>query len=102
MENAFQHGVKDRVSDGLVSLRYQVSADSFQVIVSDNSGKMDDEKVRHLWEQVTDPESADSSALRNLYRRLQLYEGSGHELRLKCVDAGLTAILTFRRRGEKT
>ena len=99
VENAFQHGVKDRVSDGLVSLRYQVSADSFRVIVSDNSGKMDDEKVRLLWEQVTDPESADSSALRNLYRRLQLYEGSGHELRLKCVDHGLTAILTFRRRG---
>jgi len=99
VENAFQHGVKDVEKDGLVRLHYEVEAVHFSVIVSDNSGKMDDEKVRKLWEQVTDPDSPDSSALSNLYRRLTLYEGTGHELELKCVDGGLTAILRFRRRG---
>lgn len=59
---------------------------------------MDEEKVRALWEQVRNADSADVSALKNLYRRLQLYEGSGHELALKCVDGGLTAIITFHRR----
>lgn len=98
VENAFQHGVKDRADGGLVSIRYEVRPESFQVIVADNSGKMDDEKVRRLWEQVRDAGSADVSALRNLYRRLQLYEGSGHELTLQCVNGGLTAILTFQRR----
>lgn len=99
VENAFQHGVKDCVRDGLVTLRYEVRDDTYSVIVSDNSGKMDDEKVAKLWEQVKHPDSADSNALRNLYRRMQLYEDSGHELALRCVDRGLTAILTFRRRG---
>ena len=99
VENTFQHGVKDVEKDGLVRLHYEVEAEHFSVIVSDNSGKMDDEKVRKLWEQVTDPDSPDSSALSNLYRRLTLYEGTGHELELKCVDGGLTAILRFRRRG---
>ena len=99
VENAFQHGVKDVEKDGLVRLHYEVETEHFSVIVSDNSGKMDDEKVRKLWEQVTDPDSPDSSALSNLYRRLTLYEGTGHELELKCVDGGLTAILRFRRRG---
>ena len=98
VENAFQHGVKDRADGGLVSIRYEVEPDAFRVIVADNSGKMDEEKVRALWEQVRNADSADVSALKNLYRRLQLYEGSGHELALKCVDGGLTAIITFHRR----
>ena len=101
VENAFQHGVKDREQDGLVSLCYEVKEKEFSVVVSDNSGKMDEEKVRQLWERVTDPDSPDSSALSNLYRRLTLYENTGNELRLKCVNGGLTAVLTFLRRGEE-
>ena len=101
VENAFQHGVKDLEKDGLVRLRYEVEDDLFRVIVSDNSGKMDEESVRNLWNHVTDPESPDSSALCNLYRRLKLYENSGNELELKCVDKGLTAVLTFRRKGNE-
>ncbi len=99
VENAFQHGVRDLEKGGLVSLRYEVGPSSFSVIVADNSGKMDDEKVRDLWNRVTDPESPDSSALCNLYRRLTLSEDAGNELRLKCVDGGLTAVLIFRKRG---
>lgn len=99
VENAFQHGVRDLEKGGLVSLRYEVRPSSFSVIVADNSGKMDDEKVRDLWNRVTDPESPDSSALCNLYRRLTLSENAGNELRLKCVDGGLTAVLIFRKRG---
>lgn len=99
VENAFQHGVRDLEKGGLVSLRYEVGPSSFSVIVADNSGKMDDEKVRDLWNRVTDPESPDSSALCNLYRRLTLSENAGNELQLKCVDGGLTAVLIFRKRG---
>ncbi len=98
VENAFQHGVKDLSEGGVVSVRYRVEEDRFQVIVSDNSGKMDDEKVRRLWEQISDPENGDVSALKNLYRRLQLYEDSGRELKLTCVNGGLTAVITFQRR----
>lgn len=99
VENAFQHGVRDMEKEGLVSLRYEVRETEFSVIVSDNSGKMDERKVRELWNRVTDPESPDSSALCNLYRRLKLLEGAENELELKCVDGGLTAVLHFRKGG---
>ena len=75
VENAFQHGVRDVTSGGVVSLRYRVLPDSFQVIVADNSGKMDEEHVRMLWERLKSDDAGDSNALRNLYRRLQLYQG---------------------------
>lgn len=98
VENAFQHGVKDKASGGLVSLRYVCKEDYFQVIVADNSGKMDEEKVAQLWARIQSDETPDGSALRNLYRRLQLYESGDQSLELKCVDNGLTMILTFSRK----
>ena len=97
VENAFQHGVKDVASGGVVSLRYRVLPDSFQVIVADNSGKMDEEHVRLLWERLKSDDAGDSNALRNLYRRLQLYQGGEHSLELRSVNNGLTAVLTFRK-----
>lgn len=97
VENAFQHGVKDVASGGVVSLRYRVLPDSFQVIVADNSGKMDEEHVRLLWERLKSDDAGDSNALRNLYRRLQLYQGGEHSLELRSVSNGLTAVLTFRK-----
>ena len=101
VENAFQHGVKDLEEGGVVSLRYETEEELFRVIVSDNSGKMDGEKVRELWAHVTDPASPDSSALCNLYRRLKLYGEDGNGLELRCVNGGLTAVLTFRKGGSR-
>lgn len=99
VENAFQHGLKDRASGGLVTMRYRCMPDAFQVIVADNSGKMDEEKVAALWESLRREEEAEPNALRNLYRRLMIYGNGAHGLELKCVDGGLTVILTFPRRG---
>jgi len=101
VENAFQHGVRDLEENGLVCLGYEVEERLFRVIVSDNSGKMTEESVRELWKHVKDPDSPDSSALCNLYRRLRLYENIGNALELRCVNRGLTAVLTFVRRGDR-
>lgn len=97
VENAFLHGVKDIVSGGIVSLRYRYTDKAIQVIVSDNSGRMGEKEVQALWEKICAHDAPDSNALRNLYRRLQLYYGDDHGLELKSVNNSLTAILTFQR-----
>lgn len=97
VENAFQHGVKDIVSGGIVSMRYLYTDREIQVIVSDNSGRMGEKEVQALWEKVRAHDAPESDALRNLYRRLQLYYGNDHGLELKSVNNSLTAILTFVR-----
>jgi len=99
VENAFQHGVKELTHDGLITLKYRVDPDSFRVTVADNSGKMTPEKVEELWNHLNDPETEDSSALRNLYRRLQLYEGQDQVMKLESVNNGLSASVIFRRKG---
>ena len=98
--NAFQHGVKDMASGGLVTLRYHCDEEHFQVIVADNSGRMDDERVRQLWEKLQENDDSDANALKNLYRRLLLYENGEHSLELTCVNNGLTVTLTFHREKE--
>ena len=97
VENAFLHGVKDIVSGGIISLRYRYTDKAIQVIVSDNSGRMGEKEVQALWEKICAHDAPDSNALRNLYRRLQLYYGDDHGLELKSVNNSLTAILTFQR-----
>lgn len=97
VENAFQHGVKDIASGGIVSMRYTYTDREIQVIVSDNSGRMGEKEVQALWERVCAHDAPESDALRNLYRRLQLYYGHDHGLELKSVNNSLTAILTFVR-----
>lgn len=98
VENAFQHGVRDLDSGGVISLTYEVTPDLFRVIVSDNSGKMTPAEVEKLWQRLNGPETESSSALRNLYRRLQIYEGADQVLELRSVDNGLCATLTFRKK----
>ena len=71
-------------------------------MVTDNSGKMTPERVRELWQRLEDPEEQGSTALRNLYRRLRLYEGEEQVLRLDCVDGGLAATLIFQKRGKQS
>lgn len=97
VENAFLHGVKDIVSGGIVSMRYIYTDREIHVIVSDNSGRMGETEVQALWERVCAHDAPESNALRNLYRRLQLYYGNDHGLELKSVNNSLTAILTFVR-----
>ena len=99
VENAFQHGVRDMDSGGVVRLRYQVTETEFRVIVSDNSGRMTPERVEELWQKLLRQEEQDVSALRNLYRRLQIYEEGAQALTLECEDGGLKASVRFRRRG---
>lgn len=97
VENAFLHGVKDITSGGVVSLRYVYTDREIQVIVSDNSGRMGPKEVQALWERICAPDAPESNALRNLYRRMQLYYGNDHGLELRSVNNSLTAILTFER-----
>ena len=78
-------------------MRYRCTDRAFQVIVSDNSGRMGEGEVQALWDSIREPSAPDSNALRNLYRRLQLYYGHDGALQLKSVNNSLTAILTFER-----
>jgi two-component system, sensor histidine kinase YesM len=99
VENAFEHGVKDIVSNGMVVLQYEYTEDTFSVIISDNGGRMDETNVEALIKALEDHTLPDGSALVNLKRRLELQYGAGNGLSLSSVNGGLCARLTFPRGG---
>ena len=99
VENAFEHGVKDVVSNGKVVLKYEYNENTFSVIISDNGGRMDETSVEALKKALEDHTLPDGSALVTLKRRLELQYGAGNGLSLSSVDGGLCARVTFPRGG---
>ena len=97
VENAFVHGVQDAAWKACVSVRYEYEDTWFRVIVADNGGNMTEEKAEALRRRLDNNEMHEGSALANLKRRMELRYGGDYTLELKCVDEGLTAIVTFPR-----
>ena len=101
VENAFEHGVKDVVSNGKVILQYEYAEDTFNVIISDNGGRMDEKNVEELKNALENHTMPDGSALVTLKRRLDLLYGDGKGLFLSSVNGGLCARVTFPRGGNE-
>lgn len=98
VENAFVHGMKDKTSGGYVAIRYEYGDTWYRVIVSDNSGHMNDEAVCELDRRLRCGEMAESSALQNLRRRMELRYGKEYELKLESHQNGLRVSVTFPRK----
>ncbi|MCR4657120.1 MAG: histidine kinase [Lachnospiraceae bacterium] len=69
VENAIQHGLKDTISGGQVSVLVEEKADMIQVVVSDNGSGMPEEVVDNVLNHV----QMERIGLGNVYERLCLY-----------------------------
>ncbi len=102
VENAFVHGLKEKMSDGHVEIRYQFSDVWYRVTVRDNGGQMDEQTVAELNRQLQCGEMETGSALQNLNRRMELRYGKEYELKLESYQNGLQVSVTFPRKERKT
>lgn len=97
VENAFTHGLHDKASGGLLTLRYAWDDERFQVIVADNGDRMDEAAVSALREALEGGQLDEGSALMNLHRRLRLRYGEAYGLELSSLGNGLCASVSFQR-----
>lgn len=98
VENAFVHGVKNKVSGGVVAVGFHLDEDHFGITVYDNGGTMDEASVHALDERIRNGQLPEGSALYNLYRRLELCYGSRYELCLQSEQDGLRVSILFPRK----
>lgn len=97
VENAFEHGLRDKAKGGRVHLYYEYDENTFRVIVSDNGDRMDENAVEELRQALAQGTLGDGSALMNLNRRLLLRYGEGFGLVLFSEKNGLRASVSFQR-----
>ena len=71
LENAFEHGLEDKVQDGKLWVHFAESGGEYQVLVEDN-GEVPDEKLEEMKEGLGKVK-AQSSGIYNINRRLRLF-----------------------------
>lgn len=82
IENAFEHGIKNRNEKGIIGIRVHLDNDMLSIIVEDNGQSASDQVIKDLHERLRAghfDEDSDSVALININRRVELLyqEGSG-------------------------
>lgn len=89
VENCYNHGLKNKLDDGIITVSFTLSGTVLSVCVADNGEEMTTEKLLQLQQQVTKTDDASvSHALANIRRRLELAYGSDNMLQLSLGDAG--------------
>lgn len=96
LENAFEHGLKNKLADGLLRVDVRQEKDHILVTVTDNGDEMTREKLLALRQTLADEtKELETTALINVHRRLRLRFGPGSGLHLDLAPGG--GLLVFMR-----
>ena len=97
LENAFEHGLKNKLSGGLLQISFRTAENRLQIRIADNGESLDTERLHELNLQLQMKEDTiETTGLVNVHRRLQLRFGTGFGLKLEQTPGGgLAVILTM-------
>ncbi|WP_188988091.1 sensor histidine kinase [Paenibacillus nasutitermitis] len=79
IENAYEHGLEEKLSGGKLSVSVLPDSDALRIIVEDNGDKLDEERLLLTREQLrTGKKNKESTGLFNVHRRLQIKYGESY------------------------
>ena len=98
LENAFEHGLKNKESGGLVSVWFAGEGTTLRMVVEDNGDDMSDEALAALTNALDDTEG-ECTGLCNVHRRLRLLFGPPSGVSLERSQlGGLRVVLNIERK----
>lgn len=84
LENAFGHGLKQKIRGGLLKVTIQADEELVHIFVEDNGEELSDAQLETMQEQISQVTSGslsvETTGLLNIARRLQLYFSIEHAL----------------------
>ena len=97
VENCYNHGLKNKLGDGLILVSFELDGDRLTITVADTGEEMTQDKLEKLQQRVADTDDASvSHALANIRRRLELAYEDSDMLKLSIGElGGLCTELTF-------
>lgn len=76
IENAFEHGLKTKLADGLLVISFMPSEGQFLIFIEDNGTDMDDASIEIMKDNLDGGyEDIYGTAIKNIHKRLQLKFG---------------------------
>jgi two-component system sensor histidine kinase YesM len=89
VENAFVHGLKNRLEGGEIWISVFQEGESVVIRVEDNGQTLDEAKLDELRQRLNDAgEIAETTGMLNVHRRLRLHFGAGGGITLSRGPAG--------------
>lgn len=90
IENAYQHGLSEKIKDGLIRIKCREYDSQLCISIEDNGGQLDADKLSKLEQslQMTDEPQIESTGLINVHRRLQLKFGRNSGVRVSRGEMG--------------
>ena len=100
LENALEHGLKDKLADGLLTVRFTQADNAAVITVTDNGEDLSDADAAALAERLAnDNGAAENTGLFNIKRRIQFMD-SGGDLRAERPEGGgLRVVMTIHNGG---
>lgn len=89
IENSFKYGLEDKVSNGLLYVRFSETDNCFNIIIEDNGDGMNKKGLAYLKEILSDKQyEAEVTGIINIHRRLQLKFGENSGLDITNSELG--------------
>jgi Putative regulator of cell autolysis len=83
LENAYKHGLEEKVSGGLLYIRFKQVSGGLSVTVEDNGDRLGDEQLSLLMQNLQRSHPAqETTGILNVSRRLRLTFGEAHDLNI--------------------
>ncbi|MCQ6558402.1 sensor histidine kinase [Paenibacillus mendelii] len=89
IENAYNHGLENKLKDGWICVSFEQQHDTLVIAVEDNGDELDESKLHSLrMRLLSAEESAESTGLINVHRRIQIKYGHESGLSLSKGESG--------------
>ncbi|MDW7656938.1 MAG: histidine kinase [Bacillota bacterium] len=98
LENAFEHGLKNKLRDGQIHVSYSANEDEVAIVVADNGDEITPDAINSLTRTLSlRQDNLETTGLLNVHRRLQIRFGTGSGLLLEqTAGGGLTVRMILR------
>ena len=73
LENSFEHGLENRVSDGLLRISFTPVGQGLEICVEDNGEDVKEEDLQRMQAKLRDSDSEEITGLSNIHKRLNYY-----------------------------
>ena len=94
LENAFEHGLKNKLKDGLLKLEFVEAGNDLSVIVEDNGAELKDSDIEELRQKIYSiNELTEITGIINIHRRLLIKYGIGGISISRSDMGGLKAVI---------
>lgn len=102
LENAFEHGLENRVSGGILKISFEQTEEELRIHVEDNGEESSDEDILRMQRMLDGDDDGEVTGLKNIHKRLQIYFQKGSGLRIARSALGGVRATVYIKKGAKS